>query len=176
MDFKFVPMTGEYAQTIVESWKYGGEYSIYDYVNEADHMLDPAAWEGGIFAVLDQDGELVGEVSIEFIGESDQYTEYRDFGDSELIASREMWIGFGLRPDLVGRKLGPGFVSACVNHAVRFFGYRGEYIRLGVAAFNRRAIKAYQRAGFEVYEQARGTIAGREYDSLYMRRRLLQTE
>ncbi len=172
MDYQFVPMTREYARTIVEGWKYGGESSIYDYSNEADHMLDPAAWEAGILAVLDEAGELVGEVSIEFLDESDQYTEYGEFGDSALISSREMWIGFGMRPDLVGRKLGPGFVRACVRHAVRCYGYRGEYVRLGVATFNRRAIKAYERAGFEVYDQARGLIAGREYDSVYMRRRL----
>ena len=175
MDYKFVPMTREYAQAIVEGWKYGGEYSIYDYSNEADHMLDPSAWEAGIFAVLDEAGELVGEVSIEFLDKSDQYTEYGEFGDSALINSREMWIGFGMRPELVGRKLGPGFVRACVSHVVRYYGYRGEYVRLGVAAFNRRAIKAYERAGFEVYDQARGNIAGREYDSVYMRR-CLQAE
>lgn len=172
MEYQFVPMTQEYAQAIVEGWKYGGEYSVYDYSNESDHMLDPAAWEAGIFAVLDDSGDLVGEVSIEFLDESDKYTEYAEFGDRALISSREMWIGFGLRPDLVGRKLGPEFVRACVGHAVRCYDYQGEYVRLGVAAFNRRALKAYERAGFEVYDRAKGKIADREFDTVYMRRRL----
>ena len=51
IEYEFVPMTREYAHAIVDQWKYGGEYSIYDYSNEAEHMLDPTAWGVGLFAV-----------------------------------------------------------------------------------------------------------------------------
>jgi ribosomal-protein-alanine N-acetyltransferase len=162
-------MTSGQAQTIVDQWKYPGEYSIYDYSNEADHILDPAAWGVGLFAVLDRVGGLVGELSIEFFDESDHVTEYERFSDNFLINSRELWIGFGLRPDLVGRGLGFKFVAACVQFAVAQCNYRGEYVRLGVAQFNKRAIKAYRRAGFEIYEHSTGLIAGKEYERVHMR-------
>jgi len=170
--YRFVSMTREYAQAIVEQWKYGGDYSIYDYVHEAEHMLDAAGWGVGVFAVLDGRGALLGELSIEFYDQAEHYTEYEDYGDDALINHREMWIGFGLRPDWVGRGLGPGFVRACAHFAVEHCHYRGEYVRLGVAAFNQRAIKAYERAGFEAYDRAVGKIAGREYDGVYMRMKL----
>ncbi len=172
MRYRFVPMTEAYATTIVEQWKYEGEYAIYDYAHEAEHMLDPAGWGAGVFAVLDAHGELVGELSVEFFDSADHYLEYDQYGDAAQRSGREMWIGFGLRPDLVGQGLGPAFVTACARYAVRHFDYPGEYVRLGVAAFNERAIKAYERAGFEAYGRVSGEIAGREYEGVCMRLRL----
>lgn len=165
-------MNREYAATIVETWKYPGEYSIYDYVNESDHMLDEESWGSGIFAVLDQTGDLVGELSIEFLYAQDQYTDYRDFEDGALINQRAMWIGFGLRPDLVGQGFGVGFVTACVDYAVQKYHYRGEFVRLGVAIFNQRAIKTYEKAGFQKFELAVGEISGQDFECAYMRKRL----
>jgi ribosomal-protein-alanine N-acetyltransferase len=173
MEYVFVPMTQDYADAIVAEWKYGDAYSIYDYSNEADHILDQTAWGAGLFAVLDRTGELVGELSVEFLDANGDYTEYEQFGDTALIKSRQMWIGFGLRPDLVGRGLGTDFVKSCVHHAVEHHAYQGMSVRLGVAAFNKRAIKVYERAGFEAYDEAVGEIAGQEFDCVYMRKRLV---
>jgi len=69
-------------------------------------------------------------------------------------------------------RYGLPIVRACVRYAVNHYGYPGEYVRLGVAAFNQRTIKAYERAGFEIYDRAMGKIAGQEYEGVYMRRRL----
>lgn len=168
MNYTFVPMNQEYATTIVDSWKYPNEYSIYDYSNEADHMLDVEAWQRGIFAVLDQEGDLVGELSIEFINAQGEFTKYHDFGNQALINGCELWIGFGLRPDLTGQGRGPGFVTACADFAIQHFHYRGEFIRLGVAQFNQRATKTYEKAGFQVFEQAVGEINGENFECLYM--------
>jgi ribosomal-protein-alanine N-acetyltransferase len=172
MDYTFVPMDGSYARTIVDTWAYGGEYAIYDYRHEAEHMLDPSGWGRGVFAILDHAGTLVGELSIEFFDDRDRPLEYEGFGDDVQINSREMWIGFGLRPDLVGQGLGVGFVEACVEFAVAQTGYRGQAVRLGVANFNERAIRVYERAGFRSFDRARGEIAGRPFDCIYMRKNL----
>ena len=172
MSFAFVPMNEEYARAIVDGWSYGGAYTAYDYVHEAEHILDATGWGRGIFAVLDTGGDLVGELSIEFFDEEENPTEYEEYGDMELINSREMWIGFGLRPDLTGRGLGAGFVTACVEFALRQTGYQGKYVLLGVADFNQRAIKVYERAGFERFHQAEGEIGGRTFTCSYMRKRL----
>jgi ribosomal-protein-alanine N-acetyltransferase len=156
----------------MQEWRYEGEYAIYDLRHEADHILDSSGWGSGVFAVLDQAGELVGELSCEFIDEDDRYTDYEDYIDEELINSRQLWIGFGLRPDLTGQGLGRDFVFACVAFAVQRHHYRGEYVRLGVAAFNRRAIKVYEAVGFEVFEHTVGEIAGQRLECLFMRKPL----
>jgi ribosomal-protein-alanine N-acetyltransferase len=172
MKYTYIPMNQKYASAIVETWKYPGEHAIYDYSNEAEHILDEEGWGRGIFAVLDPEGDLIGELSIEFFDADGQHTAYRDFVDEELINARELWIGFGLRPDLVGKGHGGGFVSACVEYAAQKYRYRGEYVRLGVAKFNQRAVKAYQKAGFEIYENVTGDINGKTFECVWMCRKL----
>jgi len=172
MKYTFVPMNQDYASTIVDTWKYEKEYSIYDYSNEADHMLDEEGWGRGIFAVLNQEGDLIGELSIEFYDAQGKCTEYHDFGDEALLNERELWIGFGLRPDLVGHGLGAGFVLACVEYAIKKYHYRGEFIRLGVAMFNQRAIKTYEKAGFQKFEQTVGEINGKTFECIHMHKSL----
>ena len=171
-NYTFVPMTEAYATTIVETWTYEHAYAIYNYANEADHMLNAEAWGKGIFAVLDQEGDLVGELSIEFYDDQGDYTEYHDFGNMSLIQQRELWIGFWLRPDLVGCGYGAAFVTACAEYAVQHYNYRGDYVRLGVATFNQRAIKAYGKAGFEIFEHVEGEINGTTFACVHMRRKL----
>ncbi|MCI0475660.1 MAG: GNAT family N-acetyltransferase [Anaerolineales bacterium] len=172
MRYTFVPMNQEYATVIVETWKYGNEYSVYDCSHEADHLLDSEGWGRGIFAVLNPESELIGELSIEFFDEQGHYTEYHDYGNETLINQRELWVGFGLRPDLVGQGRGAEFVKACVEYAVRQCRYRGEYARLGVAKFNQRAVKAYAKAGFEIFEHTVGDISGKTFECVYMRKQL----
>ena len=172
MDYVFTPMNQEYATRIVDTWKYKNEFSIYDYSNEAGHMLDAEGWGRGIFAVLNPQGDLIGELSIEFFDEKDEPTEYLNFENVELINQRELWIGFGLRPDLVGGGRGADFVTACAEYAVRQCGYQGEYVRLGVAKFNQRAVKAYQKAGFEIYKEVIGEISGKKLECVHMQKKL----
>lgn len=168
MNYNFVPMNKIYAATIVENWRYPDAYAIYDYANEADHMLDESAWGKGIFAVLDEPGDLVGELSIEFFDEHDQPLDYADFDNPRLTNQRELWIGFGLRPDLVGQGRGGEFVAACTAYAVEKYNYHGPYVGLGVAMFNQRAIKAYTQAGFQIFKQTTGQINGRTFECIHM--------
>ena len=172
MKYTFVPMNSEYATKIVNTWKYENEYAIYDYSNETDHMLEAEAWGCGIFAILNQDRELVGELSIEFLDGEDEFTPYSAFNNRELTNQRILWIGFGMRPDLIGQGCGAEFVMACVRYAIEHFQYRGEYVGLGVALFNQRAIRAYEKAGFQIFEHTTGTINGEEFDCVYMRKEL----
>src|SRR5204863_514838 len=54
--------------------------------------------------------------------------------------------GLGLRPDLTGRGLGLDFFRAGLEFGRERF--RPALVRLHVAAFNERAVKVYERAGF----------------------------
>lgn len=53
-----------------------------------------------------------------------------------------------VRPDLTGRGLGQSFVEAVVEFATQT--HAPESLRLTVAAFNRRAIRVYEKCGFTV--------------------------
>lgn len=149
MRFRFVPMNAEYVQAIVGGWHYDGEYRFYDYARSR-FLRDPKNWEDGLFAVLDEDGNLVGEFTIWF-------------------EDGRMWIGFGLEPGLTGRGLGQGFVAAGIRFGVEHYGYAGSEVMLAVAAFNRRAITVYERLGFREAGRYTTDIDGRDYEFVTMR-------
>jgi RimJ/RimL family protein N-acetyltransferase len=117
---KVEPMTAaDFAE--VATWRYEPPYDFYD--GDQEEPLDPERH----FAVRDDGGATIGFYYFELNGDVLDY-------------------GLGLRPDLVGRMLGLDFF-----HAGLEFGrerYRPRLIRLHVAAFNGRAVKVYERAGF----------------------------
>ena len=95
-------------------------------------MRDPARWGELEFAVDDaESGELVGFLELD--------------GDRGPGACVE--IGLGLRPDLTGRGLGPAFVGAAMAFARER--WHPTTFALDVFPWNERAIRAYERAGFE---------------------------
>lgn len=175
MNFKFVAMNGDYAREMINNWRYENEFSIYDYVNEKECLLEAENWGVTRFAVLNKDEELIGELTTEFFREVDKDSEDDGYVDIHTVNDNpdkiyEMWIGFGLKPNLIGRGIGKEFVSECLNFAVKFHNYKGDHVRLGVAEFNKRAIKTYERVGFQVYDTCDGEIAGREMNILWMKK------
>lgn len=175
MKYEFVPMNEDYAGKMIDNWKYDGEYSVYDYSGEAEELLDKQNWGYSKFAALDEDGKLVGELTIEMFGEpkddeDDGYIEYEAYKENP-DAVTEMWIGFGLRPDLTGKGLGMEFVSSCIDFAASRYEYKGRYLRLAVSDFNKRARKTYERLGFKVYDTYE--IAEENKTILWMRKELL---
>ena len=134
MDFTIRPMTAADAQAIA-AWRYPGEYSFYDADADPDdltELLDPAEWGHRYFAADElAQHELAGFLVVK-------------------LAGRVAEIGLGLRPDLTGQGLGESFVNACLRFAATALG--AESYTLAVAAFNRRAIAVYERAGFRKVE------------------------
>jgi [ribosomal protein S18]-alanine N-acetyltransferase len=125
------PMSQEDAEAVA-GWHYDPPYDFYD--ADADHrdleeLLDAEKRGDRYFAARDASGELVG---------------YFGFGFDDGVAG----IGVGLRPDLTGRGLGLSFLEQGLVFATER--YAPTRFRLYVAAFNRRAIKVYERAGFAV--------------------------
>jgi ribosomal-protein-alanine N-acetyltransferase len=151
-EYAIRPMTAADAQAIA-AWRYPEPYGFYD--SDADpadlaELLDPAEWGRRYFAADDAAGELVGLFVFKAEG-----------GTVEL--------GLGLRPDLTGKGLGLGFVQAGVDHAVTVLG--ASEVTLAVAAFNRRAITVYERAGFRAVERYRHETNGGVHDFVRMSRR-----
>jgi RimJ/RimL family protein N-acetyltransferase len=70
------------------------------------------------------------------------------YGEPHLYSENNtITIGLGLRPDLTGQGKGLAFVSAGLDFARREFA--PDYFRLFVLTFNERAIRVYEKAGFQ---------------------------
>lgn len=120
---------GEAEAQQIAAWRYEPPYSFYDADGDADDLallLGRETREGRYFSAFSGDA-LVG------------FFELRSDGDDVIV-------GLGLRPDLTGRGLGLAFVEAGLAFARERFG--PSRFRLSVAAFNERAIRVYERAGF----------------------------
>jgi [ribosomal protein S18]-alanine N-acetyltransferase len=126
----FRPMTQTEAQEVAD-WKYDDPYSFYDMSRDPDdlqELLDPTRRaQSGYHTALDG-SDLVG------------FFAFRKEGDT-------VEIGLGLRPDLTGRGVGRDFLLA----GLRFAGdsFAPQVFRLAVASFNKRAIRVYERVGFQ---------------------------
>ena len=108
------------------AWRYDPPYDTYDPAVE-DGYRDSVGSPTWFAAVDPDDGTLVG------------FLECR-------VADREVEIGLGLRPDLVGRGIGLSFVETIVGF-IRDR-WAPDAITLDVFPWNERAIRAYERAGF----------------------------
>ncbi|HEV2258581.1 MAG TPA: GNAT family protein [Streptosporangiaceae bacterium] len=141
----------------VAAWRYPGEYSFYDADADPDdlaELLDPAGWGQRYFAADEiARRELAGFLEVKLTG-------------------RVAEIGLGLRPDLTGHGAGEAFVRACLQFASAVFG--AQSYTLAVAAFNRRAITVYERAGFEEVERFEHVTNGGPHAFIRMARATIE--
>ena len=125
-----IALMSQHEAEAIADWRYDPPYDFYD--ADADHrdlteLLDPVQRGGKYFSARDASGELIG---------------FFAFTHDDDVAG----VGVGLRPDLTGRGLGRAFLEQGLAFARNRF--QPRRFRLGVAAFNERAIKVYERAGF----------------------------
>lgn len=116
----------------VATWHYEAPYDFYDFTADADdleELLDPARRGDRYCVALDTTGAVIGFYSF-------------------AAAKGEVTIGLGLRPDLTGHGLGHSFIDSGLAFAQETFGVKR--FRLSVAAFNERARRVYERAGFAI--------------------------
>jgi len=128
MEWRLAPM-GQAEARAISDWRYPSPYSFYDWradEEDAALLLDEGRRKGRFFSAFEEN-ELVGFFELQA-------------KDEELV------IGLGLRPDLTGGGLGREFLEAGLAYARENF--HPTRFRLSVPAFNERAIKVYERAGF----------------------------
>ena len=134
-------------------WHYPGELSFYDMdacPEDRAELLDRVRRAGRYFAARDaDDGGLIG------------FYYVLPRGD------RDLELGLGLRPDLVGRGLGLAFTLRGAAFARERSGR--DVVTLRVAAFNERARRVYERAGFRETGRVVQVTAGREVEFVCMR-------
>ena len=125
-------MSGQDAVAIAQ-WHYSEPYTFYDLKsdrNDYEEFLNLAKWKrDSKFSVIDDHGELVGLF---------------EFSYKNGVVD----IGLGIRPDLTGRGIGLSFFLAGLKFASEKFS--PKQFTLSVAAFNARAIKVYEKAGFRI--------------------------
>jgi ribosomal-protein-alanine N-acetyltransferase len=143
--FTCTPVNEEDARAIC-AWRYAGQYAIYNTGSDAGNNEDAVAEmldrRSPHYAVRNEQGELVG---------------FYAFGTSATVAEVEepalyaenntIFIGLGMRPDLTGKGLGLDFINTELDFARQQFA--PDYFRLYVLSFNKRAMRAYEKAGFE---------------------------
>ena len=130
----------------IRGWRYPGRYSTYD-------VGDSISAVRGYWAVA-HEAELVGYCCFG--------PEARVPGVDEEAGTLD--VGYGLRPDLVGRGLGRAFVEAILDFAVDQFSPRR--LRLLILSWNERSRKVAEALGFE----DEGVVPSDEGDFLVMTR------
>lgn len=131
-------------------WKYEGQYAVYDlppYEEMRSGKLGFAnpSREQNYLAFFEKE-MLVGFVNI-------------------LEEDREVFIGIGVNPELCGR----GYGRRILQHAYRISKerYPDKPLYLEVRTWNKRAVRCYQSAGFQIdgeaFEQTTGIGKGLFY-------------
>ncbi len=132
------PLTKEIAAEISQ-WAYEAPYEAYSFKGHHDeYLLDEAIWGVEQFCLV-CDGSILGQVACQQEGD-------------------DLWVGWSMAPELTGQGNGAIFVERCVQEIRRVKGHTGR-ILLRVSARNKRAIKAYQKAGFRYVETIQDEIA-----------------
>ncbi|MDQ0111174.1 GNAT family N-acetyltransferase [Paenibacillus harenae] len=133
------PLAHEEAKQIC-NWRYDGEYSFYDIAYSPDTIEELT--DGSYYSVTTAYGaEMIGFFCL---GPHAQVPGGRLaglYGGKDVID-----VGIGMRPDLVGQGRGADFLAAVTQYTIDTF--QPRRLRLSVAAFNRRAIALYTKAGY----------------------------
>ena len=150
--YSFRLMSDEEARGI-SRWHYEPPYDFYDTVSDEDdlqELLDPKRRKDAYFSVFDENGAIVGFFQFELEGNT-------------------VDVGLGMRPDLTGKGQGVGYLLAGLEFARERFA--PERFTLSVTTFNERAIRVYERAGFERGHVYTHHTNGGEYLFLAMARK-----
>jgi len=82
---------------------------------------------------------------------------------------REVWVGVGIGDrEYWGKGYGTDAMKLCLQYAFMELG--AERVSLGLHAYNARALRAYEKAGFQLEGRTRGDMLreGERTDSLWM--------
>jgi [ribosomal protein S18]-alanine N-acetyltransferase len=137
------------------TWKYDGLYSFYDndIQEEKINGFLQSIETDNFYSVIDELGELVGNCEFFNVGEAKE----------EIIA-----VGVQMKPSLTGKGNGLMFIQAIIEKGRDLKGY--DHLELAVVDFNKRAIKVYEKAGFNTKGNFENRIRGRDYNFIIMKK------
>jgi RimJ/RimL family protein N-acetyltransferase len=142
MSYSFNKMDKISARAIL-GWRYDPPYDIYNLASDdvesvVQYMMDPP---NAYFSISDEQGELAA---------------YCCFGREGQVpggdySSDALDIGMGVRPELTGRGFGHEFVGSVLDFAGITFG--PCVYRVTVAEFNKRALRVWEKAEFQLVDR-----------------------
>ena len=138
MKIEYCPAEKKHARVFV-NWQYKPPYDIYncppEEIGEAvQYNIDPA---NNVCAMLDQNEELIGYCSYG----KDAQVPGGDYSEEALD------IGLMIKPELTGQGMGSDFVSEVIQNGIDK--YAPEKLRVTIAAFNKRAMRVWEKNGFQ---------------------------
>lgn len=142
MEITFHTMTREAAR-MLSAWRYPAPYDTYNVGDEPEAMAEMLDTRSPWFVAFDGDNAPMVYCCFGTSAEVGWQGEPRVW----TTDNRTLSVGLGLRPDLTGQGLGPPFFTAVLNFATERFAPTA--FRLFVLPFNQRAIRVYERAGFQ---------------------------
>ncbi len=140
MKYRFASMTEVEARAI-QQWSYEKPYDIYNLSASEETITDMLDTRSPHFSVHNADGQLVG-----FLGVGTVALVWDAEEAGIYVEERTVPLGLGLRPDVTGSGYGQAFVEACLDFTRERFA-PAQFL-LYVLAFNQRAIRTYEKAGF----------------------------
>jgi len=127
----------------IHGWRFDPPYDVYNLASdEAENvvksMMDP---QKAYFSIMDKRGELVAYCCFGREGQVPGGDYSRDALD----------IGMGVRPELTGRGFGHEFVDNVIDFAGTTFSPCAY--RVTVAEFNKRALRVWEKAEFQLVDR-----------------------
>lgn len=156
--FQFYSMTEEFA-SIIAAWTYEEPYSLYSMDGSNESIME--FLNGDYYYALNAQQELAGYICT---GNSARVPGGYQAGIYE--DDRFIDLGLGLRPEFTGKGHGANFVQTGLQWVCER--YNSSRIRLVVAAFNERAIKVYNRAGFTQGKHFLSKVQGQDMEFIVM--------
>jgi ribosomal-protein-alanine N-acetyltransferase len=141
MAFVFEPMDENTARAVL-GWRYEPPYDLYN--TPLQHIGT------GVKVLLDPINAYY-----KLAGSSGTVVAYCCYGPDGQVPGGDYALdaldtGLGLRPDLTGQGQGGTYVAAVLDFAREQFA--PSTFRVTVAEFNKRALRVWQRAGFQRYQ------------------------
>jgi [ribosomal protein S18]-alanine N-acetyltransferase len=143
----------------ISRWHYEEPYEVYDMEGDASGLLD-----GAYYALVDARGDLVGYCCFGAEAQVPGGREASAYDDAEALD-----VGMGVRPDLTGAGQGRDFLRAVLAFAQRQFAPAA--LRVTIAAWNQRARRLCERAGFHPAQTFTSSTPHGEWEFAVMTRR-----
>ncbi len=135
---QMIPLTRN-AALAISQWEYDKPYDAYNFKDHPNgYLMNESTWGKEQFCLM-ADDKVVGQVSCQFDGV-------------------DLWVGWSMSPQLCGKGNGTAFIKKCVKELRCLKEHTGRIV-LRVAAWNLRAIRAYQKAGFRYVKTIQDEIA-----------------
>ena len=152
LQISYLPAEKKHARVFV-NWQYEPPYDVYncpsEEIGDAVHYnIDPA---NNVYAMLDQNEELIGYCSYG----RDAQVPGGDYSEEALD------IGLMIKPELTGQGMGSDFASEVIQKGIN--NYAPKRLRVTIAAFNKRAMRVWEKNGFQQSQKFSRESDGMEF-------------